>query len=219
MDHFYLYRITNKVNGKIYVGVHKTRNLDDGYMGSGKVIQAAIAKHGLENFQKEILETFENAAQMFEREKEVVTEEFLARDDTYNLRRGGTGGFDYINSRITSEVRRSNGRSSRQKYRKNLKEDPVKREDHIRRWVSGLKERHESGRVRYDNFRGRKHKEETKRLLSESARITSLGSKNSQFGTFWITDGRQNKKVRDVIPEGWRKGRTTSATLVKSGDL
>ena len=97
MEHFYLYRITNKVNGKIYVGVHKTRNLDDGYMGSGKVIQAAIKKHGVENFQKEILETFENAAQMFEREKEVVTEEFLARDDVYNLRRGGTGGFDYIN--------------------------------------------------------------------------------------------------------------------------
>ena len=34
---------------------------------------------------------------MFAREKEVVTDEFLARPDTYNLRRGGFGGFDYIN--------------------------------------------------------------------------------------------------------------------------
>lgn len=35
---YYLYQITNLVNNKIYVGVHKTHKFDDGYMGSGKVI-------------------------------------------------------------------------------------------------------------------------------------------------------------------------------------
>ena len=100
--YYYLYRITNKVNNKIYVGVHMTKSLDDGYMGSGKVIRAAITKHGLENFHKEILETFDDAASMYEREKQVVNEEFLCRDDVYNLRRGGTGGFDYI-GRLLSE--------------------------------------------------------------------------------------------------------------------
>lgn len=40
--HFYLYQITNLINGKIYVGVHKTKSLDDGYMGSGKVIQRTV---------------------------------------------------------------------------------------------------------------------------------------------------------------------------------
>jgi len=34
--HYYLYQITNKVNGKIYVGVHKTQNLDDGVYGFWK---------------------------------------------------------------------------------------------------------------------------------------------------------------------------------------
>jgi len=96
--HYYLYEVKNKVNGKIYVGVHKTDNLTDGYMGSGKVILQAIEKHGIDNFEKTILEFFDDAESMFRRESEVVNDVFLARDDVYNLRRGGTGGFDWINS-------------------------------------------------------------------------------------------------------------------------
>jgi dissimilatory sulfite reductase (desulfoviridin) alpha/beta subunit len=89
---YYLYQITNNLNGKIYVGVHKTKDMNDGYMGSGKIIRSAITKHGISNFSKVILETFENAEAMYAREKEVVNEEFLLREDTYNIRRGGTGG-------------------------------------------------------------------------------------------------------------------------------
>lgn len=93
---YILYRVTNTVNGKIYVGVHKTDNLDDGYMGSGKVIVSAIKKYGRDNFTRVILEQFDDSVTMYAREKEVVNEEFILREDTYNLRRGGFGGFDYI---------------------------------------------------------------------------------------------------------------------------
>ncbi len=53
---YYIYQITNMVNAKIYVGVHKTSNLNDGYMGSGKIIRSAMEKHGISNFSKDILE-------------------------------------------------------------------------------------------------------------------------------------------------------------------
>ena len=96
--HYYLYEIKNDINGKIYVGVHKTKVMDDGYMGSGKAIKAAILKYGFNNFTKTVLETFNSSDSMYAREKEVVNEEFIKnRNSVYNLKEGGVGGFDKTN--------------------------------------------------------------------------------------------------------------------------
>lgn len=56
-DSYYytIYQITNLVNNKIYVGCHKTNDINDEYMGSGKYLIAAQQKYGMENFKKEIL--------------------------------------------------------------------------------------------------------------------------------------------------------------------
>ena len=55
-----VYKITNTINNRYYIGVHKTTNPNDSYYGSGLVIKEAIKKYGKENFIKEILFTFEN---------------------------------------------------------------------------------------------------------------------------------------------------------------
>lgn len=92
-----IYKITNLINNKIYVGAHKTNNLDDDYMGSGLNIKRSIKKYGLENFKKEYIGIFNNIDEMFKMESEIVTEEFVNDPNTYNIIKGGSGGFSYIN--------------------------------------------------------------------------------------------------------------------------
>lgn len=64
MKIYTIYKTICKSNGKIYVGQHKTKEINDGYLGSGKLIRRAISKYGIDDFEKQILEvveTFEEA--------------------------------------------------------------------------------------------------------------------------------------------------------------
>lgn len=90
--YYTIYQITNKINGKIYVGKHITHNPYDDYYGSGVVIQRAIEKYGKENFAKDVLFIFDNQVEMERKEREIVDEDFIRREDTYNLVLGGHGG-------------------------------------------------------------------------------------------------------------------------------
>ena len=87
--YYLLYEITNLINGKTYIGQHITKNINDGYMGSGHAITAAIKKYGKENFKKEILLNAKNEATLNFFEKALVTSEFIELDTNYNLREGG----------------------------------------------------------------------------------------------------------------------------------
>lgn len=87
-----IYKITNKINGKYYIGKHQTNNLDDGYMGSGILIKRAIKKYGPSNFDKEILFIFDNAEDMNMKEIELVTIDLVEDGYCYNSGVGGQGG-------------------------------------------------------------------------------------------------------------------------------
>lgn len=74
--------------------MHSTDKLDDGYLGSGWILKDAIKKHGKENFIREILYICKSRKDAREKEAELVNEDFVSREDTYNLVVGGIGGGD-----------------------------------------------------------------------------------------------------------------------------
>ena len=88
--HYIIYKTTNLLNNKIYIGQHQTNNLDDGYFGSGYNIKKAVAKHGIQNFDTCVLFNFDSFEEMNNKEIELVNEAFIKREDTYNLVIGGT---------------------------------------------------------------------------------------------------------------------------------
>lgn len=80
----FIYKTTNNINGKIYIGQHITDRLNDGYKGSGIVIEQAFKKYGKHNFKMEVLEFYEGDSK----------EEFNKLERSYIEK------FDSINSEI-----------------------------------------------------------------------------------------------------------------------
>lgn len=86
-----IYKTTNKINNKCYIGIHRTQNINDGYLGSGILLKKAINKYGTPSFTREILFEYndcdENLA--WAKERELVNKEFVLSNATYNLSIGG----------------------------------------------------------------------------------------------------------------------------------
>lgn len=215
--YYTVYKIFNKVNGKIYIGCHKTSNLDDNYMGSGKLLTRAIAKYGLENFEKEYIAIFDNPTDMFNMESTLVNEMFILRDDVYNIKEGGQGGWDFVNKNrlnvheLSAEALqrcREGGLKGSEAAKKLLQDESIR--------LKVIQKRKETIRKQYSNgrkgtFFGKKHTEETKKKIGFVTSQAQKGTGNSQYGTRWIYSLEEKKSIRikkdDPLPEGWKEGR------------
>jgi hypothetical protein len=91
-----VYKTINNTTKEYYIGVHKTNNPNDGYLGSGIIIKRSVEKYGRNQFDKIILVSFDN-------EKDAYDEEVRAIGECYgdplclNIDPGGRGGFCRIN--------------------------------------------------------------------------------------------------------------------------
>lgn len=95
MTYYIVYKTINLVNGKYYIGAHSTDKLDDGYIGSGKILKKAIEKYGIENFKREIISFCDSKKEMFLLEKELLHDNWK-NEICYNVKPGGLGGWDHI---------------------------------------------------------------------------------------------------------------------------
>ena len=89
----YIYKTTNLINGRVYIGKHCVSEYDPTYYGSGKLLKKAIKKYGKENFKNELLLEAETESQLNELEKKTIREyrEMFGRK-LYNIAEGGNGG-------------------------------------------------------------------------------------------------------------------------------
>lgn len=206
----YLYKTTNLINGKFYVGVHSTSDLNDGYLGSGLVLRRSIRKYGEENFKIEFLEFFEDKEKLFEKEKEVVNMDLIKNPLCMNLKQGGIGGWSI-------EQQSKNGKRANAKMKLLRETNSTWVEKVSQNMSNGQNEAYKNGRVPTPfDWTGRTHKEETKNKMSKKAQ-ERIGDKNSQFGTCWIHNDKESKKIKKTelkkyLKENWIKGRKIKFT-------
>lgn len=91
----FLYRTTNTITGKFYIGAHSTNDINDTYLGSGLVLNRSITKYGALNHIREIIMFVHDARELYDIEKLIVDEELLNNPMCMNLKLGGKGGWDY----------------------------------------------------------------------------------------------------------------------------
>lgn len=89
----YIYKTVNLINGKFYIGQHKSPIFDNKYYGSGKIIKLALKKYGAKNFEIIVLEECESKESLDNQEKFWIN--FYKKSSSklcYNLAKGGNGG-------------------------------------------------------------------------------------------------------------------------------
>ena len=210
----YIYKTTNLINQKYYIGMHSTDNLEDGYMGSGKRLRRSLNKYGKENFKFEILEFLPNRETLKEREKELVNLNEVMKKECLNLTIGGQGGSGC--GELNGFYGKKHKPQTLKKVILNLTNFNIKYKEDLEFRNSVYKKRIETilknnNGEHPKNFLNKKHKEESKKKISEKARLRT-GEKNSQFGTCWISNGKENKKIKkeeinSYLRNGWDKGR------------
>ena len=170
-----IYKTTNKLNDKIYIGQDKNNNTH--YFGSGKKLQKAIKKYGKENFTKEILEECVDESHMNEREVYwILFYNSQDREIGYNISDGSKEGDRKIGQNIAK-----NGIYNHwvEKYGK---EEADKRHEEWRLKISKFQQ--------YKLKNGWKHSDETKEKISQSR----LGKKLSE---------ETKNKMRKPKPKGF----------------
>lgn len=187
--YYIVYKTTNLINNKIYVGIHKQPTLKfDGYLGSGLLLNRAINNIGRDNFIRELLFSYNTLDESRSKEKEIVNEDFCKREDTYNISIGGTGGNTMAG--YTQKEKQAVYDKQKTTYFANGSniyegEKLLKAQENMRKI-----------RIQPDN-KGKVHTEEQNRNHS-----------NNIKGRIAITNWSENRKIwpHEEIPEGWEKG-------------
>lgn len=184
-----IYKTTNLINGKIYIGKEKYNNPN--YLGSGKILKFALKKYGIENFKKEILQECFSLEDLNEKEKYWIAQLKPFPPIGYNIGLGGGFGDILTNNPKKAEIckkyskagklktgNKNNfyGKTHSLKVRKKLSES-AKLRTRDKNSFYGKKHSLESREKMIKNHKGmlgKHHSEKTKKKIGEA----HIGNKN-----------------------------------------
>lgn len=184
----YIYKFTNLVNGKIYIGKHKYSKpkLDKHYLTGGVLIRRAISKYGLENFLHELVCICGSLEELNNMEIYYIQFFDCMNPNGYNMTLGGDG-----ISEPTHEIIEKN------------------RLAHL-----GKKQTAESNLKRSETLTGRKHSKEWIDKIRQANlgqiifQTTIEASIKRHKNTHWYNDGQTEFMLHDdEVPEGLVRGR------------
>ena len=180
-----IYRITNLVNRKTYIGQHRYEKLNDDYMRSGKLLKQAQKKYGIESFKKEILvfnvlkkEHIDLLEKIFiasEREK-------VGIENCYNMADGGQG----FSGCLSEETKKKISLAHRGKH-------------HSEEWIRKIAEANK-GRKRSEE--ARKHMSEVKKGKPKSE-VWKRSHSNRMKGRL-ISEETRRKKSKAFKGKHWK---------------
>ncbi len=164
----------------------------------------------------------ESSEEMFDKERDLVE----LGPHSYNLKKGGEGGFDYINHTGLAV----NISEQRQRDPSLMKRTIEISKERWKLWYQTLSDEEKKERQKYAWKRKNVKDPDCMKKMCMAAqtetaslkRRTTMkenghaqGEKNSQFGTMWVTNEQENRKIKktDPIPEGWRTGRKMNAAV------
>lgn len=188
----YIYKTTNLINKKIYVGQHKSKKFDCRYFGSGRLLRTALQEFGEENFLVVFIEWQDTRQKLCEREKYWIKKLCSQNPNIgYNLTKGGYGG-DTFSVRPIEEQNETRRHLSCSKQGRTQTKDWIDKRKMFgdknpmfgKRWSEEMKQyfREKSSGINNPMYGkhiyGRKLSEEAK----EKIRISKLGDKNPNYG-------------------------------------
>ncbi len=197
-----IYQITNKINGKIYIGQHKYEDESNPmgkYKGSGVLLHRAYKKYGVENFETKVLYSRIRDKAIVDAMEIWAIEKYKPE---YNIAKGGQGGG--YEKPLSTRIKLSNaakGRKLSDETKKKISEAQKGRHGISRPWTPEMREKLE----------GRKRSAEAKKRMSDSHKNKAPWNK----GKTGIGGYKLSEETRKKMSEAQKGKHPSEETLKK----
>lgn len=188
-----IYKTTNLINNKIYVG--QSKNDDDNYLGSGTYITKAIKKYGKSNFKKEILERCSTHEELNRRELYWIDKlNSTDRGIGYNVSKSTYGLY-------TEESRKRQGCKGHSEETKRKISEALTRHqrtpEHNENLINSIKN------IDFSYMKSEKYRNNMSKA--------TIGEKNGMYGKKHKDDTKQKISNSLIGKEPWNKGKDGSS--------